>query len=303
MASSRPTASSSSGKRAFPGGKAPMARQVSLEGEKVEETAVYTISANHGMTARVSFWNGRALLQLRALKQDAQGDSRRILVTLEAGEVELLSEHIVRAREILEEHPDRGMGGPARLFYRCLSTADSGRHRYLDVSRWQGLVKASVRRFFVNDQGHVCPTKDGVQFTLPHLVLLQRLLPLIKRDFAVADRIASQLSAREQDTLQRIMAMEAEQGTGPAAAAAAAAPMGPPTKTPKKSKKRTKTATVSPTPKPNGADLVERAATAAGVVVDLTAGDSTGTDHQSSDDDDRHTSVQEEEYSQWQPEH
>ena len=32
MASPRPTASSSSGKRAYPGGKAPMARQVSLEG-------------------------------------------------------------------------------------------------------------------------------------------------------------------------------------------------------------------------------------------------------------------------------
>ena len=80
MSSPRPSTSAGpSGKRALPGGKAPLSKRVSVEVEKVEETAVYTISANHGLTARVSYWNGRALLQLRCVKQDAQGDSRRIL--------------------------------------------------------------------------------------------------------------------------------------------------------------------------------------------------------------------------------
>ena len=305
MASPRP--STCSGKRALPGGKVPVTKRISLEGEKVEETAVYTISANHGQTARVSYWNGRALLQLRAVKQDAQGDSRRILVTLDAGEVSELSEHIERAREILAENPDRNLAGPSRLFFRCLSTSDSGRHRYIEVSRWQGLVRASVRRLFVNDQGHLCPTKDGITLTLPHLVLLQRLLPLIRRDFVVADRIANQLNEREEETLAQILAVEAEMTAAAAAgtsvtSATVAPAMGPPTKAPKKAKKKTTkslpSATVLPAARPRS-DLVERAAAAAELVVDLTRQSSTETEPPSSDDD--RNALVHEEYSQWQP--
>ena len=85
---------------------------------------------------------------------------------------------------------------------------NSGWLRHLEVSRWQCYVRASVRRFFINPQGDLYPTKDGIQYNADQLAILRRLFPLIRRDFATAARNADQMGAREQETMDLILAHE-----------------------------------------------------------------------------------------------
>ena len=100
--------------------------------------------------------------------------------------------------------------GPARLLFRQLSTPDSGWLRLLEVSRGQGYVRASVRRFYINPQGDLYPRKDSIQYNTDQLAILRRLFPLIRRDFATAARNADQMGAREHETMDLILAHERE---------------------------------------------------------------------------------------------
>ena len=72
-----------------------------LPSEPAEDTPVHVISSNHGLTAHVSYWNGQALIQLRAQCQDRNGLQRSIMVTLDAPEVEALTRDIARAENML----------------------------------------------------------------------------------------------------------------------------------------------------------------------------------------------------------
>ena len=168
------------------------------------------ISSNHGLTAHVGYWNSRPLLQLRAWAQDRNGAPRAILVTLELAELEALEWGIGWAEALLNEHNTRMRAAPARIFFRKLSTPDSGQLRHLEVSRWQGYVRASVRRFFINQQGNLYPTKDGIQYNADQLAIQRRLFPLICRDFATAARNADQMGTHEQETTDLILAHERE---------------------------------------------------------------------------------------------
>ena len=168
------------------------------------------ISSNHGLTAHVGYWNSPPLLQLCTRVQDRNGAPRTILVTLELAELDALEWNIGRAEALLNEHNTRMHAGPARLLFRQLSTLDSGRLHQLEVSRWQGYVRASVRRFFINSQGDLYPTKDGIQYNVDQLAILRWLFPLICRDFAMAARNADQTGARKQETMDLILAHERE---------------------------------------------------------------------------------------------
>ena len=177
-----------------------------LPAEPTEDAPTCMISSNHGLTAHVGFWNSRPVLQLRARAQDHNGAPCAILVTLELAELDALERDISRAEALLNEHNTRTHAGPARLLFRQLSTPDSGRLHHLEVSRWQGYV----RRFFINPQGELYPTKDGVQYNANQLAILKRLFPLIRRDFATAARNTDQMGAREQETMELILAHEHE---------------------------------------------------------------------------------------------
>ena len=124
------------------------------------------ISSNHGLTAYVGFWNSHPLLQLRARAQDRNGAPRAILVTLELAALDALERDIGWAEALLNEHNTRTHAGPAQLLFRQLSTPDSGWLRHLEVSRSQGYVRASVRRFLINPQGDLYPTKDCIQYNV-----------------------------------------------------------------------------------------------------------------------------------------
>ena len=177
----------------------------------IEDTRTYCISANHGVTAHVGHWNGRALLQLRAKTQDKAGGVRHVLVALDQWEVNRLSQEIREAERLCHLHQARTNQAPGRLLYKRLSREETGRLRHLEVSRWQGYVKASVRRYFYNDQKQLQATKDGIQYNADQITTLRRLLPLISRDFEVASRRAAQMTAHEQETLALIDAMELEE--------------------------------------------------------------------------------------------
>ena len=138
-----------------------------LPAEPTKDAPTYMISSNHGLTAHVGYWNSRLLLQLQARAQDRNGAPRAILVTFELAELDALAE------ALLNEHNTRTHAAPARLLFRQLSTPDSGRLRHLEVSRWQGYVRASVRRFFINPQGDLYPTKDGIQYNADQLAILR----------------------------------------------------------------------------------------------------------------------------------
>ena len=168
------------------------------------------ISSNHGLTAHVGYWNSRPLLQLRARAQDRNGAPRAILVTLELAELDVLERDIGWAEALLNEHNTRMHAGPVQLLFRQLSTPHFGRLYHLEVSRWQGCVRASVRRFFINPQGDLYPTKDGIQYNADQLAILRQLFPLIPRDFAMAARNADQMGACEQETMDLILAHERE---------------------------------------------------------------------------------------------
>ena len=124
-----------------------------LPAELTENAPTYMISSNHGLTAHVGYWDSRPLLQLHARAQDRNGAPRAILVMLELAELDALERNIGRAEAFLNEHNTRTHAAPGRLLFRQLSTPDSGRLRHLEVSRWQGYVRASRRRFFINPQG------------------------------------------------------------------------------------------------------------------------------------------------------
>ena len=179
-----------------------------LPAELTEDAPTYMISSNHGLTAHVGFWNARPLLQLHARAQDRNGAPLSILVTL--AELDALERDISRVETLLNEHNTRMHAGQARLLFRQLSTPDSGRLRHLEVSRWQDYVRASVRRFFINPQGDLYPTKDGIQYNVDKLGILRQLIPLIRKDFATAAQNADQMGAQEQETMDLILAHERE---------------------------------------------------------------------------------------------
>ena len=144
-----------------------------LPDEPTEDAPTYMISSNHGLTAHVGYWNSWLLLQLLARAQDRNGAPRVILVTFELAELDALERDIGRAEALLNEHNTRTHAAPARLLFRQLSTPDSGRLLHLEVSRWQGYMRASVRRFFINPQGDLYPTKDGIQYNADQLAILR----------------------------------------------------------------------------------------------------------------------------------
>ena len=98
--------------------------------------------------------------------------------------------------------------GPVWLLFGQLSTPDSRQLRHLEVSHWHGYVRASVKRFFINPQGDLYPTKDGIQYNVDKQGILKRLIPLIRRNFATAPWNADQMGPREQETMDLILAHE-----------------------------------------------------------------------------------------------
>ena len=111
-----------------------------LPSEPAEDTPVYVISSNHGLTAHVSYWNGQALLQLSTQCEDRNGSQRSIMLTLDAVEVETLADDITQADNMLQEHNAWTCDAAARLLFRQLSAEDTGLYRHLEVSHWQDHV-------------------------------------------------------------------------------------------------------------------------------------------------------------------
>ena len=144
-----------------------------LLAEPTEDAPTYMISSIHRLTAHVGYWNSRPLLQLRARAQDGNDAPCAILVTLELAALDALEWDIGRAEALLNEHNTRMHAGPARLFFRQLTTPDSGRLRHLEVSRQQGYVRASVRRFFIKSKDDLNPTKDGIHYNADQLAILR----------------------------------------------------------------------------------------------------------------------------------
>ena len=154
----------------------------------------------------MSYWNGQALLQLCAPYQDRNGSQCSIMVTLDLSEVEALERDIGRAETLLQEHNVRTCRGTARLHFHQLSTEDSRHYRHLEVSQWEGFVRASIQRFLINNQSQLYPTRDSVQYNAEQLEVLQRLLPQLYDDFQRAARSAQHMT--EQDTMALILARE-----------------------------------------------------------------------------------------------
>ena len=178
-----------------------------LPSEPAEDTPVYVIPSNHGLTAHVSYWSGRTLLQLHAQCEDRNGSQCSIMVTLDMTEVEALGRDIAWAESLLQEHNAWMCDATARLLFCQLSEEDTGCYRHL-VSCWQGHVCASMRRFFINNQSQLCPTRDGVQYNGEQLDVLRCLLPLIGYDFVTAARTTQWMSEREKDTMPLILVWE-----------------------------------------------------------------------------------------------
>ena len=177
-----------------------------LPSESAEDIPVYVILSKHGWTAHVSYWNGQALLQLCAQCQDRNGSQCSIMVTLDLSEA--LERDISRAETLLQEHNVRTHKGTARLLFHQLSTEDSRHYRHLEVSQWQGFVRASMQRFLINNQSQLCPTRDSVQYNAEQLKVLRRLLPQLCDDFQTAARSAQHMTEQEQDTMALILARE-----------------------------------------------------------------------------------------------
>ena len=133
-----------------------------------------------------------------------------ILVMFELAALDALEWDIGRVEALLNEHNTRTHAGPAQLLFHQLSTLDSGQLRHSEVSRWQGFVRASVRRFFINLQGDLYTTKEGIQYNADQLAILRQLFPLIRRDFSMAARKADQMADHEQETMDLILAHECE---------------------------------------------------------------------------------------------
>ena len=153
--------------------------------ELTEDAPTYMILSNQGLTAHVGYCNSRPLLQLYAQAQDRNGASRTVLVMLELAELDTLERDIGQAEALLNEHNTRTHAGPARLLFRQLSILDSWPLSHLEVSSWQGYVRASVRRFFINPQVDLYPTKDDIQYIADQLAILRRPFPLIHRDLTL----------------------------------------------------------------------------------------------------------------------
>ena len=94
------------------------------------------------------------------------------------------------------------------LQLQTVSAKDTRHYRHLELIRWQGHVRVSVRRFFINNQSQLYPTRDGVQYNAKQLGVLKRMFLLIRNDFAMAARTAQQMSEQEQDTMALILAWE-----------------------------------------------------------------------------------------------
>ena len=179
-----------------------------LPSESAEDIPVYVIFSKYIWTAHVSYWNGQALLQLCAQCQDRNDAQCSIMVTLDLSEVEALERDISRAETLLQEHNVRTRKGTARLLFHQLSTEDSRHYRHLEVSQWQGFVRASMQRFLINNQSHLCPTRDSVQYNAEQLEVLRRLLPQLCDDFQMAARSAQHMTEQEQDHMAFILARE-----------------------------------------------------------------------------------------------
>ena len=179
-----------------------------LPSESSEDIPVYVIFSKHGWTAHVSYWNGQALLQLCAQCQDRNGSQCSIMVTLDLSEVEALERDISRAETLLQEHNVRTRKGTAQLLFHQFSTEASRHYRHLEVSQWQGFVRASMQRFLINNQSQLCPTRDSVQYNAEQLEVLRRLLPQLCDDFQTAARSAQHMTEQEQDTMALILAQE-----------------------------------------------------------------------------------------------
>ena len=80
---------------------------------------------------------------------------------------------------------------------------NSGSHHKLKVSHLQGYMKASISQLFINDQGHLCPTHDGINFNNEQLVILRRFLPLLWDDFCTVASCTLQMTEHKKDTLSR----------------------------------------------------------------------------------------------------
>ena len=92
------------------------------------------------------------------------------------------------------------MSGQARALHR--------HYRHLEVSQWQGFVRAPLQRFLINNQSQLCLTRDSVQYNAEQLEVLRRLLPQLCDDFQTAARSAQHMTEKEQDTMTRILAWE-----------------------------------------------------------------------------------------------
>ena len=130
------------------------------------------------------------------------------MVTLDLSEVEALERDISRAETLLQEHNVRTRKGTARLLFHQLSTEDSRHYRHLEVSQWQGFVRASMQRFLINNQSQLCPTRDSVQYNAEQLEVLRCLLPQLCDDFQTAARSAQHMIEQEQDHMAFILARE-----------------------------------------------------------------------------------------------
>ena len=130
------------------------------------------------------------------------------MVTLDLSEVEALERDISRAETLLQEHNVRTCKGTARLLFHQFSTEVSRYYRHLEVSQWQGFVRASMQRFLINNRSQLCPTTDSVQYNAEQLEVLRRLLPQLCDDFQTAARSAQHMTEQEQDTMALILAQE-----------------------------------------------------------------------------------------------
>ena len=88
--------------------------------------------------------------------------TRTVLVTLELSEIEALERDISQVESLLQEHNARTRQGAAQLLFRQISTADSGCYRHLEVSRWQGYVRASVDAIPVQSAELICLNLQAV---------------------------------------------------------------------------------------------------------------------------------------------
>ena len=111
-----------------------------LPSEPIEDTPMYVIMCNHDLTTHVSYWNGRALLQLLAQCQDRNGSQCSIMVTMDSSEVEVRGRNIAQAESQFQKHNAQTLESTACLLFHQVSMEDTTHYRHLEVSRWQGHV-------------------------------------------------------------------------------------------------------------------------------------------------------------------